>query len=87
MADWFTYICRKYIREELSNKAKKKKYQDEYDFEDTKNFINQLPLSIANFRERKDVSKEQPILEEVLEYKKTMDKLLDIYQQVQNLMI
>ena len=70
MADWFTYICRKYIREELSNKAKKKKYQDEYDFEDTKNFINQLPLSIANFRERKDVSKEQPILEEVLEYKK-----------------
>ena len=28
MADWFTYICRKYIREELSSKIKKKKYQE-----------------------------------------------------------
>ena len=51
MADWFTYICRKYIGE------------------------------------RKDVSKEQPILEEVLEYKKVMDRLLEIYQQVQNLTV
>lgn len=87
MADWFTYICRKYIREELSNKVKRKKYQEEYDFENTKEFINQLPFYIANFRERKDVSKEQPILEEVLEYKKVMDRLLEIYQQVQNLTV
>lgn len=87
MADWFTYICRKYIREELSNKEKKKKYQEKYDFEDTKNFINQLPLCIAEFREKKDVSEEQPILKEVLEYKTTMDKLLEIYQQVQNLLM
>ncbi len=85
MADWFTYICRKYIREELSNKIKRKKYQEKYDFEDTKKFINQLPFYIAEFRERKDVSKEQPILEEVLKYKNIMDRLLELYQQVQDL--
>lgn len=83
MADWFTYICRKYIREELSRKVTRKKYQERYDFENTKEFINELPLYIAKFREKKDVSKEQPILTEVLEYKKVMDKLLVIYQQVQ----
>lgn len=87
MADWFTYICRKYIREELSSRIKKKKYQEKFDFEDTKQFINQLPLCIAEFRERKDVSNEQPILAEVLEYKKIMDRLLEIYQQVQDLTI
>ena len=57
------------------------------DSEDTKQFINQLPLCIAEFRERKDVSNEQPILAEVLEYKKIMDRLLEIYQQVQDLTI
>lgn len=87
MADWFTYICRKYVREELSNKIKRKKYQEKYDLEDTKKFINQLPFCIAKFREGKDVSKEQPILEEVLEYKKVMDRLLEIYQQVQDLTV
>lgn len=87
MADWLTYICRKYIREELSNKAKRKKYQELYDFEETKKFINQLPFNIANFRENKDVSKEQPLLEEVLEYKKVMDELLIKYQQIQDLTV
>lgn len=87
MADWFTYICRKYIREELSRKAIRKMYQEKFDFEDTKKFINELPLYVAKFREEKDISNEQPILEEVLEYKKVMDKLLIIYQQIQELVI
>lgn len=86
MADWLTYICRKYIREELSNKTKRKKYQEQYDFIKTKEFINKLPYYIADLREKKDVSREQPILQEVIEYKKVMDSLLEIYQQVQNLM-
>lgn len=40
-------------------------------------------MNIAKFREEKDVSNEQPILEEVLQYKEVMDKLLEIYQNVQ----
>lgn len=83
MADWLTYICRKYIREELSHKNTKKRYQEKYNFDNTKKFINQLPFLIAKYREDKDVSNEQPILKEVLEYKKIMDELLKIYQQVQ----
>lgn len=86
MADWFTYICRKYIREELSHKTIRKIYQEKFDdFEDTKEFINKLPLYVAKFREEKDVSNEQPILAEVLEYKKVMDKLLLIYQRIQEI--
>lgn len=87
MADWFTYICRKYIREELSHKSIRKIYQEKFDFEDTKEFINKLPLYVAKFREEKDVSNEQPILVEVLKYKQIMDKLLKIYQQIQTLTI
>lgn len=82
-ADWFTYICRKYIREELSFNAKKKRYEETYtDFEDVKKFINKVPFLIAKYREEKDVSNHEPILGEVLEYKKTMDKLLELYKKI-----
>lgn len=85
-ADWFTYICRKYIREELSFSAKRKKYEERYkDFEDVKSFINEVPFMIAKYREEKDVSNHEPILSEVLDYKKTMDKLLEIYKKVKSL--
>ena len=82
-ADWFTYICRKYIREELSFNAKKKIYKEKYDdYEQIKEFINELPFLVANYRESKDISNQEPILEEVLKYKMTMDKLLDIYKKI-----
>lgn len=86
MADWFTYICRKYIREELSFSSKRKKYEEKYDdYQETKAFINEVPYLIAKYREEKDVSNHEPILSEVLEYKKTMEKLLEIYKQVKSL--
>ncbi len=86
-ADWFTYICRRYIRETFEYKAKRKAYSQKYDYEETKQFINTLPLTIAKYREDKDVSKNRADLEvdEVLDYKKTMDKLLEIYIRVQSL--
>lgn len=85
-ADWFTYICRKYIREELSFNAKKKKYEGIYaDFEEVKAFINEVPFLISKYREKKDISNHESILGEVLEYKKTMDKLLEIYKKVKAL--
>lgn len=82
-ADWLTYICRKYIREELSFSARKKKYEEKYDdFQDVKEFINEVPLMIAKYREEKDVSNQEPILSEVLDYKNTMDRLLEIYKKI-----
>lgn len=85
-ADWFTYICRKYIREELSFSARKKKYEEIYDdFQEVKKFINEVPLMIAKYREEKDVSNQEPILSEVLDYKNTMDRLLEIYKKVKTL--
>lgn len=85
-ADWFTYICRKYIREELAFNSKRRKYEEIYnDFEDVKSFINEVPFMIAKYREEKDVSNHEPILSEVLSYKNTMDKLLEIYKKVKSL--
>lgn len=85
-ADWFTYICRKYIREELSFGAKKKKYKEVYaDFENVKSFINEVPFLISKYREEKDISNHELILNEVLDYKETMDKLLTIYKKVKAL--
>lgn len=85
-ADWFTYICRKYIREELSYGAKRKRYEEVFaDFEEVKSFINEVPFLISKYREEKDISNHEPILGEVLDYKKTMDKLLEIYKKVKSL--
>lgn len=83
MADWFTYICRKYVREELSFHSKRKKYKEKFDdFESVKKFINEVPYMIAKYREEKDVSNHEPILSEVTDYKNTIDRLLDIYKRV-----
>lgn len=85
-ADWFTYICRKYIREELSFATKKKKYEKTYDdFESVKSFINEVPFKIAKYREDKDISNQESVLDEVLDYKNTMDELLKIYRRVKAL--
>lgn len=83
MADWFTYLCRKYIREELSYNAKKKKYEERYtDYDAVKSFINEVPFLIARYREEKDVGDHKTIFNEVLDYKNTMDQLLRIYKRV-----
>ena len=84
-ADWLTFICRKHIREKLSFNAKKKLYilkYSETDFEETKSFINQVPHDIAMYREKKDISNSS-LLQEIEEYRKTLDKLIDIYKKVQ----
>lgn len=90
--DWLTYICRKYIRETLSYKAKQKVYKKKYselDFKNTKNIINDIPFKIAKMRENKDISSKQldteSILKEIYEYKEILDLLLDIYKKIQSL--
>lgn len=82
-ADWLTYICRKYIREGLAFSAGKKKYEEIYgDFKEVKEFINEVPFIIAKYREEKGVKNQERILNEVLDYKKTINKLLEIYKKV-----
>ena len=85
-ADWLTYICRKFIREQLSTPIIKKRYQERYsDYNDVKVFINNLGFDIANYREAKDINNQKTLLEEVQEYKGTLEKLLNIYKKVQAL--
>ena len=85
-ADWFTYICRRYIREELSFPSKRKKYEESFkDFTELKTFINDLPLLIAQYREKKDVSNCSTVLNEVAKYEDTMIQLLKYYKNVESL--
>lgn len=48
-------------------------------------FINNLGFDIANYREAKDINNQKTLLEEVQEYKGTLEKLLNIYKKVQAL--
>lgn len=81
-ADWFTYICRKKIRETLSYRGKKKRYMEAYDdFEEVKNYINELPELVVKYRREKDIANDN-ILGEVEEYVQTMEKLLQLYKRV-----
>ena len=85
-ADWFTYICRRYIREELSFPSKRRKYKERYDdFAELQIFINSLPELIAKYREKKDVSNCSTVLSEVSKYKDTMEELLKYYKNVKSL--
>lgn len=84
-ADWLTFICRKFIRENLSYKALRNEYEKKYqDFTEIRKFINDVPFTIAKYREGKDISNKDMIAE-VFEYQKTLDKLVDIYKKVRYL--
>ena len=85
-ADWLTFICRKYIREELSSNIKQKKYMSNFDdFDEIKKFINDLPFKIAKYRDDKDIGKEESLISEVYEYTKVINRLLDIYKKTKML--
>lgn len=87
MADWFTYTCRKYVRETLSSRTVQKKYSKQYnDFDNVKKFINDLPFQIARYRKEKDIiNTRNSLLQDVKQYKEKMDELLDLYRRVQML--
>lgn len=85
MADWLTFICRQKIREELSIRRVKQAYTAKYgenEFQSVKELINTVSFEIAQYRTEKDIGKKEPPLSDVLNYKKTIDRLLEIYQQV-----
>lgn len=82
--DWLTYMCRKYIRETLSQSTVRIKYSSQFDFSYTQKFINDLPFKIAKYREKKDVSNNKNrLLNEVHEYKEVIEELITIMKNVQ----
>lgn len=85
-ADWLTYICRKFVWEQLSTSVVKRKYKEQYaDYDCVRDFINSLAFSIAGYREAKDINNQNSLLAEVKDYKVTLDRLLDIYKKIQAL--
>ena len=86
-ADWLTFICRKFIRESLSSISVQSQYKNvfsEEEFNNTKEYINNVPQEIARYRENKDISSETKI-EEIDKYKETLDRLINIYLQIKTL--
>lgn len=90
MADWLTFICRRKIREELSLRRVKQAYTAKYGedaFQKAKKLINTVSFEIAQYRTEKDIGKKGSSLSDVLNYKGTIDQLLEIYKQVMMLNI
>lgn len=83
--DWLTFICRKYIREQLSYRGIRKEYQGEYDYSATRKFVNDLPFEIAKYREQKDISNKNSLLKDVDAYREIVERLLDIYKEIQQI--
>lgn len=88
MADWLTFICRRKIREELSDQRVRKAYVRQYgaeDYQSVKELINTVYTIIAQYRTEKDIGKAEPPLKDVQSYQKTIDQLLNICQKVTTL--
>lgn len=85
MADWLTFICRRKIREGLSLKWIRQAYISTYGedaFRTVKKLVNEVPFIIAQYRTEKDIGKNESSISDVINYKGTIDQLLEIYQQV-----
>ena len=84
-ADFFSYVCQKQIREQLRDCGKTygeiKKLYPRYD--NAKSRLESLPLEITKIRENKDESEsDAELVEEVLQYKKVLDEVYDIYLEI-----
>lgn len=86
-ADWLTYILRKWIRIKLINVGDKECIKKLDNYEQIKKNVNEIPMKVATLRETKDVAKlnnreENTIIEEVDEYIKILDTLIEIRRQI-----
>ena len=85
--EWLTYIYRKSLREQLSYRGIRSRYEKLYGEEklrDAQNLINSIPFTIAEYREHKDIRKEIGVLAQVEQFKETLEELLDLYREVQS---
>lgn len=82
-ADWLSYVCRKKIREILSNVSKDVINEKYPDYPSAKQKLNQFPNQIAENREKKDLSDDESVLiKEVDKYATILNEILDIYRKV-----
>lgn len=82
-ADWLSYICRKKIRDLLSNYTKEQILNKYEKYEEVKITLNRIPKEIAQIRKNKDLSDDETVLiEEVDQYSIVLNQLLEIYNEV-----
>ena len=82
-ADWLSYICRKKIRDLLSQYTREQILNKYEKYEEVKIILNRIPKEIAQIRKSKDLSDDETVLiEEVDQYSIVLDQLLEIYNEV-----
>lgn len=85
-ADWLSYICRRKIRELLSQYSKLEISQRYPDYNKAKQLLSDVPKRIAEIRETKDLSDDESLLiEEVDKYVSLLDEILKIYTDINNI--
>lgn len=82
-ADFLSYVCRRKIRELLQGKTREEIIKNYPQYDDARRLLYELPEQIAEIRENKDVSdNECKLIKEVEEYRVILDKLLQIYKDI-----
>lgn len=82
-ADWLSYICRKQIRELLSNYKKDEIIAKCPEYEEIKKLLTEIPEQISHIRENKDLSdKESELIQEVDKYRKLLDRIIDARKKI-----
>lgn len=81
-ADWLSYICRKKIRKILE--CKPREDLAELDgYSDFKKKFTDIPFTIADLRSDKDVGDTKEVINEVDEYVKVLDFLINFYTEIE----
>ena len=85
-ADWLSYVCRKKIRELLSQYSKPEISKLYPKYNNVKQLLNDVPKKIAEIREAKDLSDDESLLiEEVDKYVSLLYEILEVYYDVNNI--
>ena len=85
-ADWLTYLLRKWIRTKLVDAGEERCRKEFDDYEKIKKLINDIPLIVAELRNKKDVgkmnSKNESAVSEIEEYVRILDSLIELRKRI-----
>lgn len=81
-ADWLSLICRQKIRILIAGKEQEEIIKVLPEYPEIKEKLINIPLRIAELREKKDIGDTNGMLSEVREYKNILDDLLESYYKI-----
>lgn len=82
-ADWLSYNLRRSLRERINRLSYQEREDMVPDYVETIKLLNQYPFKISELRKDKDIVNTPDLDNMVEEYKKILDKLIELYVQIE----